>query len=191
MYKRAKRLAPQPTRNSGLPGTEPPPPNVAAAACRPSMQLLSPSKAIRVRFGNRFLGLLVYLAYGLAACARSDSGHLPSSLHVGGRAPRLAQVVVASPGAQPRIIDMWISEDSFRSGDMVSGIVITSSNVASVEVRIGGYAANIPRLTYGEFSYKQRVPDLPGFLKRDYTLTVTARNAAGAAVSENIPVHYL
>ncbi len=95
------------------------------------------------------------------------------------------------PNDPPRIVDMWITEDSFHSGDIVSGIVITSTNVASVEVRIGGYAANVPRLTYGKFSYRQRVPELPSFLKRDYTLTVTSRNAAGDAATESIPVHYL
>jgi hypothetical protein len=92
------------------------------------------------------------------------------------------------PDAPPQIIAMTLSRSLVHSGDMVSGTVETSSNVASVEARIGGYGQTLQKTGVGHFTLSYRVPRLPFFLHRTYMIQVIARNIRGDAVSAAIPV---
>jgi hypothetical protein len=90
--------------------------------------------------------------------------------------------------AAPQIVAMHIDRTTVRGGDTVSGSVITSSNVASVEARIGYYSIPVPKVGEGRFALNYIVPHLPFFMHRTYTMSVIARNAAGVAVVRTIPI---
>ena len=83
---------------------------------------------------------------------------------------------------------MSLSTPVAHGGQIVTGTVRTSSNVASVEARIAGYSSTLTKTGEGVFQLAQRVPALPFFLHRTYEIDVIARNTAGAAVSSEIPI---
>jgi hypothetical protein len=95
---------------------------------------------------------------------------------------------MAAPNAPPRIIAVQISNQSVHAGDTVSGSVVTSSNVASVEARIANYSIGVPKVGVGRFSLRYVVPNVPFFVHGTYQLEVIARNTAGTAVSTIIPI---
>lgn len=113
----------------------------------------------------------------------------PSGQPTTAAAPRLAKPVprVASD-APPQILEISISETTVRPGDRVSGSVITSSNVASVEARIGGYAMSLSKLGVGRFALAYTVAPLPWFVRGNFTLQVIARNTHGDAATRAIPL---
>ena len=90
--------------------------------------------------------------------------------------------------APPRILTMSISTPVARGGQIVSGTVETSSNVASVEARIAGYSSNMRKVGVGKFTLSYRVPYLPFFLHRTYSIEVIARNTRGDAVRTSVPI---
>jgi len=97
--------------------------------------------------------------------------------------------VVRAPGEAPQILSVRLDSNSVASGQVVSGSVATSSNVASVEARIGGYGASASRTVVGAFTLSYRVPNLPFFLKgKTYTLQIIARNAAGTSTERDVPI---
>jgi hypothetical protein len=97
-------------------------------------------------------------------------------------------VPIAPQNAPPRILDMSLSAGVARGGQVVTGVVRTSSNVASVEARVAGYSSSMRKTGVGVFVLSQRVPKLPFFLHRTYTIEVIARNTRGDAVSAAIPI---
>lgn len=102
--------------------------------------------------------------------------------------PTAAPVPALAPDAKPAIVDISISATDLHSGDLVSGTVVTSSNVASVEARIKTYSANLNRLGVGRFGLTMRVPAIPFFLHGTYQLHLIARNAAGSMAEEYFPI---
>lgn len=97
-------------------------------------------------------------------------------------------VPIRPPDAAPQIVAMSISSPVVKGGQVVTGIVQTSSNVASVEARIAGYSASLTKIGVGRFALAYRVPNLPPFLHRTYEIEVIARNTNGDAVSSTMPV---
>jgi hypothetical protein len=105
-------------------------------------------------------------------------------------APRLSKPVPAlQPDAAPQILAISVSETTVKPGDRVSGSVITSSNVASVQARIGGYAVSLLKVGVGRFALTYTVGPLPWFVHGTFTMYVIANNARGAAVERAIPLH--
>lgn len=92
------------------------------------------------------------------------------------------------PDAPPRILSMALSTPVAHGGDVVSGTVETTSNVASVEARIAGYSSSMQKVGVGKFALSYRVPNLPFFLHRTYTIEVIARNTRGDAVTSSLPI---
>jgi hypothetical protein len=92
------------------------------------------------------------------------------------------------PDAPPRILSVSLSETTVHSGDRVHANVITSSNVASVEARIGGYGLGLLKVGVGRFEIAYTVARLPWFLHGTYAMNVIARNARGATVARTIPL---
>lgn len=80
-----------------------------------------------------------------------------------------------------------MSETVVHPGDRVEGSVVTSSNVASVEARIGGYAVSLHKVGVGRFALTYRV-SIPWFVHGDFTMQVIARNTSGTAVTREIPL---
>jgi len=97
-------------------------------------------------------------------------------------------VEVVSSDAQPEINSVWLSAHTVRPGEAVDGRVIASSNVASVEVRLGGYSAVMRKVAPGEFTLHYRVPWIARFMRRTYTLQIIARNSSGEAVTSSTPI---
>jgi hypothetical protein len=95
---------------------------------------------------------------------------------------------IAAPNAPPRIVAIQISNQTVHVGDTISGSVVTSSNVASVEARIATFSIGVPKVGVGRFALRYVVPDVPFFFHGEYQLMVTARNTAGAAVSTVVPI---
>lgn len=97
--------------------------------------------------------------------------------------------VVREPAnAPPRILALSLSTPVAHGGDVVSGYVEASSNVASVEARIAGYSMNMRKIGVGKFVMSYRVPHLPFFLHKTYSIQVVARNTRGDSVSSSVPI---
>ncbi len=96
-----------------------------------------------------------------------------------------ATVLMSAPDDPPRIIAIALSSPEAVGGQVISGTVKTSSNVASVEVRLEGYSASLTKAGVGEFVLAYKVPELPAFLRRTYTAKVIARNTRGDSTSSS------
>jgi hypothetical protein len=92
------------------------------------------------------------------------------------------------PDAAPQILWFGLSSTTPQAGDTVSVIVLTSSNVASVEVRVGGYGFNLPKTDVGRFEGAYAVPKLPFFMSHTLVMQIVARNTAGAATTSNTQI---
>lgn len=90
--------------------------------------------------------------------------------------------------AAPQILAVAVSETTVHPGDRVFGRVITTSNVASVEARIGGYAMSLVKTGVGRFELTYTVAPLPWFIRGNFTMQVIARNTRGDAVTRAVPL---
>ncbi|GAC1412748.1 MAG: hypothetical protein NVSMB64_23010 [Candidatus Velthaea sp.] len=102
----------------------------------------------------------------------------------GNSAASPAPQAIRAPNAMPAILHIWSSKDVVRGGDVVLLHITTSSNVASVEVRIVNNGVSVPRDAIGSFRMAYTVPSLPWFFHGKHDVEFIARNAAGARVSE-------
>lgn len=121
----------------------------------------------------------------LAACA-PHAVSVPSNLTFGSSAA-LPAPLAAPNDAPPRILAMRFSGDRVARGQNWSAAIITSTNVASVEVRTNLFSIDVPRRTYGDFRFSLHVFDVPPIFIRAYRVRVIARNSAGASVEEDLP----
>ncbi|HEV3195764.1 MAG TPA: hypothetical protein VGZ06_06460 [Candidatus Cybelea sp.] len=104
-------------------------------------------------------------------------------------APKIAKKAMRlASDAAPQILAVAISETTVQPGDRVSGSVVTSSNVASVEARIGGYAMTLSKVGVGRFALTYTVAPLPWFVRGNFTMQVIARNTRGDATTRAIPL---
>jgi hypothetical protein len=92
------------------------------------------------------------------------------------------------PDAAPRILDVAMSETTVSPGDKVSGSVVTTSNVASVEARIGGYAVNLVKVGVGRFALTYTVGPLPFFIHGNFNMQVVAHNTRGDVATRTVPL---
>lgn len=88
--------------------------------------------------------------------------------------------------APPRIVSVEITRTLLHAGDTVSGVVVTSSNVASVVARLANFSVALPKVSEGHFALSYTVPNVPFFLHGRYQLDVIARNTEGAAVRRSV-----
>lgn len=126
-----------------------------------------------------------FLVCALAACA-SHAAAVPSNVTYQNPRP-LPKPVPAANDAPPRILAMRFSGPQVRRGESWSGSIITSTNVASVEVRSNLFSIDVPRRAYGDFRFALRVYDVPPIFVRAYRLRVIARNSAGESTEEDLP----
>ena len=80
-----------------------------------------------------------------------------------------------------------MSETIVHPGDRVSGKVVTSSNVASVQARIGGYAVTLAKVGVGRFALTYKVW-VPWFVHGNFTMHVIARNTRGDTIVRDVPI---
>ncbi|HXM06080.1 MAG TPA: hypothetical protein VN936_01385 [Candidatus Acidoferrum sp.] len=100
-------------------------------------------------------------------------------------------VVMLPPDAAPQIQWIALSSTTPRSGDTLAVTVLASSNVASVELRVGGYGMGMNKTDVGRFESTSQVPKLPFFMNHNVTLQVIARNTAGVAIEQDIALQVL
>jgi hypothetical protein len=112
-------------------------------------------------------------------------GLLPAVVRAGGPPP----YVYAPPHAAPRILAVRLSTRDVSGGQTVRGSVETTSNVASLEARIGWWSMSVPRTRIGHFEASGQMPMVPFFMRGTYTLQLIARNADGAKQEEAFPIH--
>jgi hypothetical protein len=89
--------------------------------------------------------------------------------------------------APPRILAMRFSSLDIRRPSRWSGVFVTGTNVASVEVRTNLFSIDVPRRTFGRFAFALDVLDTPPIFVRTYRLRVIARNSAGREYEEDLP----
>lgn len=148
--------------------------------------------------------LVACLAFICVVACASPPPPVPDNVAVrlpfGGSVKRLhatAQPIVAANDAPPQIKTMYFNalevcrrphpDCANDEGNEWFGRILTSTNVASVEVRTNLFSINVPRTDFGKFAFKVDVIDLPPIFVRDYRLRVIARNSAGVAVEEDLP----
>ncbi|MGR4066123.1 MAG: hypothetical protein ACLQPV_11855 [Vulcanimicrobiaceae bacterium] len=73
-------------------------------------------------------------------------------------------------------------------GEMASGTVLTSSNVAAVQVRVGNFGVSMQKTGVGRFEVSYRVPTLPFMLRGAYTLHVIASNSRGDTTERDLGI---
>lgn len=83
---------------------------------------------------------------------------------------------------------MQISDPVFHSGELITGTVITSTNVAAVEIRFAGHSVRIPRADFGVWQMSYRMPHVPFFYRKTYTAQVVAMNSAGIEATQPLTV---
>ena len=95
--------------------------------------------------------------------------------------------VLRAPSARPRIFDVDIAS-GVHPGQRVTGHVTTSSNVASVEVRIATYSIVMQKTGVGAFVIDYSIANVPFFFRGTYTMHVIARNTAGDRDERTLPL---
>jgi hypothetical protein len=90
------------------------------------------------------------------------------------------------PDAPPQILWVSLSSTTPKAGDTMTVVVLASSNVASVELRVGGYGSSMTKTDVGHFESISVVPHLPFFVSHNLTLQIIARNTAGVAVQQTV-----
>lgn len=82
------------------------------------------------------------------------------------------------------ITSVWMSQIEAHGGDVVHGRVGTSKATASIEVRVGGYGTSLKKINDTTFVGDIRIPHLPFFFKRTWTVRVIARTITGVINDE-------
>ncbi|HKU68492.1 MAG TPA: hypothetical protein VJP85_12010 [Candidatus Baltobacteraceae bacterium] len=90
--------------------------------------------------------------------------------------------------APPQILAIQLSDPVFHSGELVTGTIITSTNVAAVEIRMMGHARRVPRTDFGVFQMSYTMPRVPFWMRKTYTAHVVAMNSAGTEAERDVTV---
>jgi hypothetical protein len=103
--------------------------------------------------------------------------------------PTASSVPVRAPDAPPQIFEVQIPSEAVHPGETVSGNVLTSSNVAAVEVRLARYSMSLLKVGEGRFTLTMTVPHIPFFLRwRTYMIDIVAHNVRGDVVEQTLPI---
>jgi hypothetical protein len=92
------------------------------------------------------------------------------------------------PDAAPQILSVSISETTVHSGDTVTGSVSTTSNVASVEVRIATFGMGMAKTGVGRFALTYPIGNLPFFVRGTFPMRIIARNTRGVSTETTVPI---
>jgi hypothetical protein len=135
----------------------------------------------------RFLPVMIALIVAtLAGCIPSVSTQLDGAIVVSSARPTpWPQAQTAPTDAAPKIEKIWMSSLHLREGDSIYGAIATTTNVASVEVRTATFSINVPRRSFGQFTFRLNVLVFPPLLKHTYPLLIIARNTAGVEDVKN------
>lgn len=129
---------------------------------------------------------VVFLVACIAGCATRPTP-MPANAFVGSAPHPWPTPQVLAAAAAPRILAMAFSSLDVSRPGRWRGAFVTSTNVASMEVRTNLFAINVPKTGEGRFAFTLNVFAVPPIFLRGYRLRVIARNAAGIPVEENAP----
>jgi hypothetical protein len=131
---------------------------------------------------------LALAAIVLSAGCGSPPGHVldPATVVVAPAVWPTPQTL--SPNAPPRIIAVWMNDTNIRPGKRWIGTIVTSTNVASVEVRTESFSFTADRQRFGVFGFSQDILDVIPQYRRSYVLHLVARNTGGDATERLVPV---
>lgn len=96
----------------------------------------------------------------------------------------LLATTASAPPDRALITSVWMSQDQVRPGDVVRGVVHTTKNTASIEVRVGGYGMSLTKVDMTTFVGGFRIPHVPFFFKHRWTVRVIARTINGVVTDE-------
>ena len=136
--------------------------------------------------GSRCVTMFV-MAILAAACSQAVKGSADPSRLLVAPSPWPTPEVLA-PNALPRILGLWMNETTIHVGRVWNGRIVTSTNVASVELRTESFSFVADRLDFGMFDFSQTVLDVIPQYRRAYLLRVIARNARGDTAERLVPV---
>lgn len=145
-----------------------------------------------MRFRISFL--IAICALAVAACSQPTApGPSPSASSSAAPSPSASPAaqptpLVLPPDAPPQIIAVELSDPVFHSGETVSGTVVTSTNVAAVDVRVATQNRRLPQTAPGIFSMSYTLPKIPFFLRGTYTARIIAQNTAGVTAEKDVTV---
>ena len=122
-------------------------------------------------------------AVAVTAAAGTPQARVPAPAVI-----RAVTIPRLPPNAAPRIVSIAVDKTTVGSGDRVSGTVLTSSNVASVEVRVAGYGMALEKVGVGRFTLDYTLGSLPFFVRGTYEMRIIARNAHGDAAQQTLPI---
>jgi outer membrane biosynthesis protein TonB len=92
------------------------------------------------------------------------------------------------PDAPPQILAVQVSDPVFHGGELITGTIITSTNVAAVEIRLAGHKMRIPRTDFGIFQMSYTMPRVPFWMRKTYTAQVVAMNSAGVEAERDVTI---
>jgi hypothetical protein len=93
------------------------------------------------------------------------------------------------PHPNPKILSLYVSETNVQSGDVVSGKIVTSTDVEVVEAHIANFSVIVPFVSAGHFAIKYVVPPVPFFLKGRYNIDVVAKTPYGTTAHRIVPIN--
>lgn len=96
--------------------------------------------------------------------------------------------LVLPPDAPPQILAVQVSDPVFHGGETITGTIITSTNVAAVEIRLAGHSMRMPRTDFGIWQVTYKMPHVPFFYRGRYTAQIVAMNSAGAQAEQDLTV---
>ena len=130
----------------------------------------------------RVLGA-VTLAVMLGACASAPEW-LPGNVTL---ATHAAGSPLQTGSAAPSIVSAAFDSLDVARGSIWTGDFITSTNVASLEVRTNLFSINVPRQGFGRFRFSDSLIDVPPIFIRTYSVRIIARNTEGEEAEEDVP----
>lgn len=140
------------------------------------------------------MGRLMLIAAAIAGIALSGCTDQPQGRMLSDSSVIQAPVPAPTPevarSGPPHLQSLWMNETNIPTGSDWIGRAVTSTNVASLEVRTESFSFVAERTGFGQFQFKQHVLDMVPQYKRAYTLQIIARNAAGDEDSVLVPISF-
>lgn len=142
-------------------------------------------EAIPMKASRCIIAIVALVAW--AACSQSVQGDADPSRVLVAPSPWPTPLLLV-PDAPPRILAVWMNETTIRVGRVWKGRIVTSTNVASVELRTESFSFVADRLRFGIFNFSQSVLDVIPQYRRTYLLRIIARNTRGDAAERLVPI---
>jgi hypothetical protein len=122
----------------------------------------------------------------LAGCGFAPTS-VPANAVVAAAIPAAWTPAPADPSADPTIVGARFSSLDVELGQDWDGDVVTSRDVASVDLHTNLFDIALARTAPGRFHFLQHVIDDPAFIVRPYALEIIAKRERGDSVKLIVP----